>query len=44
MDGLSVAEANKDLGTLVGRERSGEVRRAPQIGLFDEAENPGIVD
>src|SRR5437762_7236870 len=44
MDGLSIAQANKNLGALVRRECGGKIRRTLQIGPFDEAEYPGIVD
>ena len=38
---LSVAQADEDLGALVGREGGGEIRLALQIGPLDEAENAG---
>ena len=44
MDDLSIAQANEDLGALVGRKRRGEIRLASQLGPFDETKNPGIVD
>ena len=37
MDRRSVVQPNKNLGALVGRERSGEISSALQIGPFDEA-------
>ena len=41
---VPVAQANEDLGALLGRERGGKTRLALQLGPLDEAKYAGLVD